>query len=550
MIGVISKHGERAMVEEFFQIFKTPWEPYLQDRNYDVVLVTSKNVPADPNTRLLLIYNSNRTTFDDQTGVSIRSVGQSDWLEWDASAFPIYGSAGVFHGVGRPFIRRRGGAESVGLEVNDAGPQTARIGYDLFGEVAYLLSQGQPAANAHVPTLDIHVSLLRSLMVNSGTPFVEIPPVPSGCDFMACLSHDVDFTGIREHKFDRTIWGFLYRATVGSLFDVSRQKSTVSKLLQNWKAAFALPFVYLGLAEDFWLEFDRYLEIEKGLHPTYFFIPFKNSPGMLKTGPAPSQRAAKYDALDCKDDIRKLIDQGCEVGLHGIDAWRDLQKAQTEAKHIRELTGQTTIGVRMHWLYFDENSPKTLDCGGFPYDSTFGYNDALGFRAGTTQPFLPPGAEHLLELPLNIQDTAMFYPSRMNLSESNALDACKKLLGLTKAFGGVMTVNWHTRSLSPERLWGDFYKALLCEMRRYRVWFGTAQEIVTWFRNRRALCFQEVHFAEEGVRLKLTGRSTDEQHPFIVRVYPGGPRSPLDAPHEASKPGYSDMLWKGEVGLN
>jgi hypothetical protein len=550
MIGVISKHGERAMVEEFFQIFKTPWEPYLQGRNYDVVLVTSKDVPADPNTRLLLIYNSSRTTFDDQTGVSIRSVGQADWLEWDASAFPIYGSAGVFHGVGRPFIRRRGGAESVGLEVNDAGPQTARIGYDLFGEVAYLLSQGQPAANAHVPTLDIHVSLLRSLMVNSGTPFVEIPPVPSGYDFMACLSHDVDFTGIREHKFDMTIWGFLYRATVGSLFDVSRQKSTVSKLLQNWKAAFALPFVYLGLAEDFWLEFDRYLEIEKGLHPTYFFIPFKNSPGMLKTGPAPSQRAAKYDALDCKDDIRKLIDQGCEVGLHGIDAWRDLQKAQAEAKHIRELTGQATIGVRMHWLYFDENSPKTLDCAGFPYDSTFGYNDALGFRAGTTQPFLPPGAEHLLELPLNIQDTAMFYPSRMNLSESNALDACKKLLGLTKAFGGVVTVNWHTRSLSPERLWGDFYKALLREMRDYRVWFGTAQEIVTWFRNRRTLSFEQVQFAQEGLRLKITGPSPDEQHPFLVRVYPGGSRAPLDSPSGGRKPGYSDMLWKGEAGFN
>jgi hypothetical protein len=550
VIGVVSKNGEDDAVREFFQLFKTPWEPYLQDRNYDVVLVTSKEVPANPNTRLLLIYNSNRTTFDDQIGVSLRSAGKSDWLEWDASAFPIYGSAGVSEGAGLPFIRRRGGAESVGLEVNGSRPQTARIGYDLFEEVAYLLSRGQPAANAHIPTLDIHVSLLRSLMVNSGAPFVEIPAAPSGYDFMACLSHDVDFTGIREHKFDMTIWGFLYRATMGSLFDVLRQKSTVSKLLQNWKAAFALPFVYLGWAQDFWLEFDRYLEIEHGLHGTYFFIPFKNSPGMLKTVPAPSQRGAKYDALDCKDDIRKLIDQGCEVGLHGIDAWRDSQKAKIESDRIRELTGQATIGVRMHWLYFDENSPKTLDRAGFPYDSTFGYNDALGFRAGTTQPFSPPGAEHLLELPLNIQDTAMFYPSRMNLSESKALDSCKALLGIAKACGGVVTVNWHTRSLSPERLWGDFYKTLLREMRGYRVWFGTAQEIVTWFRNRRTLCFEQVQFTQEGLRLKITGPSPDEQHPFLVRVYPGGSRSPLDSASGARKPGYSDMLWNGEAGLN
>jgi hypothetical protein len=174
----------------------------------------------------------------------------------------------------------------------------------------------------------------------------------------------------------------------------------------------------------------------------------------------------------------------------------------------------------------------------------------LGFRAGTTQPFLPLGAAHMLELPMNIQDTAMFYPSRMNLSESKALDSCKKLLGVTKAVGGVVTVNWHTRSLSAERLWGDFYKALLREMQSYRVWFGTAQEIVTWFRNRRTLSFEQVQFAQEGLRLKITGPSPDEQHPFLVRVYPGGSSSPLDSPSDVRQPGYSDMLWKGEAGLN
>jgi hypothetical protein len=550
MIGVIAKDSRTAAVREFFQLFKTPWELYVPQREYDIVIVASVEVPANLNVSLLVIYNSKITSLDDEIGLAIRSVEQSSWIEWSTSRFPIYGDAAVLQCTGRPFVLRSGNGEPVGMEINGRTPQTARIGYDLFEEVAYLLSQGQPPANAHIPTLDIHISLLRSLMVSSGVPFVEIPPAPGGYDFMACLSHDVDFTGIREHKFDRTIWGFLFRATVGSLFDLLRQKSTVSKLLQNWKAAFALPFVYLGLAPDFWLEFDRYLEIEKGLHATYFFIPFKNSPGMLKSGPAPSQRGAKYDARDCTEDFRKLLDQGCEVSLHGIDAWRDSQQAQIEANQIRGLTGKATIGVRMHWLYFDEESPVTLDRAGFPYDSTFGYNDALGFRAGTTQPFLPPGAEHLLELPMNIQDTAMFYPSRMNLSESKALDSCKKLLGITKAVGGVVTVNWHTRSLSPERLWGDFYKSLLREMQSYRVWFGTAQEIVAWYRNRRTLSFEQVQFAPEGLCLRITGPSPDEQHPFLVRVYTGGAGSPLDSPSGARKPVYWDMLWRGEAGLN
>jgi hypothetical protein len=138
----------------------------------------------------------------------------------------------------------------------------------------------------------------------------------------------------------------------------------------------------------------------------------------------------------------------------------------------------------------------------------------------------------------------------MHLSETRALDSCKRLLEFTKAFGGVVTVNWHTRSLSPERLWGDFYKMLLDEMRNYRVWFGTAQEIVAWFRNRRALSFEQVQFTQEGLRLKLTGPSPDERHPYLVRVYPGGSRSPLDSPSGGRNPGYSDTLWKGEARLN
>ena len=389
MIGVIPKDDQNGVVEEFFQLFKTPWEFYLPQHSYDVVIVTSEEIPTNLSTSVLLIYNSQSTSLDGEMGITIRSAQQSDRFEWNGSSFPIYGNAAVVQGAGQAFLWRRSKAGSVGLELSGPAPQTIRIGYNLFEEVAFLLSQGQPPENAHVPTLDIHVSLLRSIMVSSGNPFVEIPPVPAGYDFMACLSHDVDFTGIREHKFDMTMWGFLYRAIAGSLFDVLRGKTSRSKLVQNWKAAFSLPFVYLGLLDDFWLEFDRYLEIEKGLHATYFFIPFKNFPGTLKTGPAPRHRAAKYDLARSIDDLRKLSEQGCEVGLHGIDAWRDLTEGPKEANRICEMTGQSKIGVRMHWLYFDEESPKILDRAGFSYDSTFGYNDALGFRAGTTNVFSP-----------------------------------------------------------------------------------------------------------------------------------------------------------------
>src|SRR5206468_10163146 len=60
------------------------------------------------------------------------------------------------------------------------GMKVLRVGYDLFGEVRFLLSTGQPPSNALIPTLDIHISMLRTWILEAGIPVVEIPPVPAG----------------------------------------------------------------------------------------------------------------------------------------------------------------------------------------------------------------------------------------------------------------------------------------------------------------------------------------------------------------------------------
>ena len=548
MIGVISKNAEIAAVQEFFQLFKTPWELYVPNHIYELLIITTGEVPADQNLCPLLVYGSKSTEIDGEIGMVSHSKHRCQWLEFEDAEFPIYGDVSVFKPAGRPFLRRRGERDIVGLEVENASRRIVRIGYDLFQEVAFLLSEGQPPENAHIPTLDLHISLLRRVMVRAGVSFVEILPVPAGYEFMACLTHDVDFTGIREHKFDSTMWGFVYRALVGSLVGALKGRASWSKCRSNWQAAFSLPLVFSGLIDDFWLEFDRYMEIEKGLGSTFFFIPFKNCPGTRDSRPAPKRRAAKYDLSKIAKQVRDLVQNGCEVGLHGIDAWRDSAKSRLERSRICEITGQSEIGIRMHWLYFDEASPKALEEAGFRYDSTFGYNDAVGFRGGTTQVFCIGPAKSLLELPLNVQDSALFYPDRMNLSESEAMQSCKNLIRQMANFGGVLTINWHTRSLSPERLWGDFYQRLLEEIQKNQVWFGTAQQAVSWFRARRELRFEQVHFTEDGLRLKIAGPESDKQLSFVVRIH--HPKSSASVGSTACPtPAYSDIPWKGEVEL-
>ena len=143
----------------------------------------------------------------------------------------------------------------------------------------------------------------------------------------------------------------------------------------------------------------------------------------------------------------------------------------------------------------------------------------------------------------------MFYRAHLNLPEAEALGACKRLIQSAARFGGALTVNWHTRSLSPERLWGDFYLRLLEQMQTHRVWFGRAAELVQWFRQRRALHFESVHIDGARVRLKLAGAAAVGQPPLTLRIHHPQPASPAASARPLLEASYSDIPWKGEAEL-
>jgi hypothetical protein len=285
--------------------------------------------------------------------------------------------------------------------------------------------------------------------------------------------------------------GFLYRAVFGSLRNLIEGRITVRGLATNWMAACSLVFVYLGLAKDFWREFgDRYLKLERGLPSTYFVIPFKDRSGKTSHGPAPRFRAARYDARDIANTLQKLLAAGCEVGLHGIDAWLDNCRGREELEEIRRLTGVSEIGVRMHWLYYDQQSPVVLETAGAAYDSTIGYNETVGYRAGTTQAYKPLGASRLLELPLHAMDTALFYRAHLGLSARKARTRLGRMSDAAVKFGGCFTVNWHDRSVAPERMWDASYRELVQDMKIRGAWFSTASQATSWFRKRRSVVFK------------------------------------------------------------
>jgi hypothetical protein len=482
MIGVVSSLEDAEAAAEFFELFKTPWEMAIPGRKYRVLLTTIEPSPHFE-AEVVLAYGS-----------GARPVNEVVEVGWEGSSLPLY--AGVANVAGS--------TESGFLKRCDGERMTWRIGYNLFAEVRYLLDRGQPAQFALIPTLELHISVLRHLLTQSGVAFVEIPPKPDNYDFICCLTHDIDFFGIRRHRWDRTLAGFGYRATIGTLVQLIRRRRTVTEALRNWAAALSLPLVFAGVMRDFWQPFEDYADADGNRGSTFFLAPFKHLSGRAPDGAVNPVRALPYDVNDIREELANARASRTEFAVHGIDAWHNVESGQAERTQLMQATGVRRVGVRMHWLYASPDSTRCVEAAGFDYDSTCGYNDAVGFRAGTSQAFRPLGLSTLMELPLSIMDSALLYPGRMALSPSRALDLCRGILAAACRFGGAVVINWHDRSLAPERLWGRPYRELLREVEKdSRVWFATGGEAVDWFRWRRS-----IHFHTEDGSANITVQSS------------------------------------------
>ncbi|MEI7856140.1 MAG: hypothetical protein WCH85_01395 [Methanomicrobiales archaeon] len=341
---------------------------------------------------------------------------------------------------------------------------------DFFREISDLINSGR--AHLHEPVCDILLDQVRQ-EIRKYTILVEIPPRPWEHPYMVALTHDVDVTSVKECRF----------LTVGyAAYQCIRQG--------NFRAGLHLLCARCEIVNDPWVLFERWktFEDQLGVRSTFFFVPRKNDPGMQ----AHPYRAVGY-RID-RDIQHGLTRGGWEIGIHGIDNWVD---AETGKQEMAEVGGEA-VGNRTHWLLFDRNSWKKLDDAGYTYDTTFGYNDDAGFRAGTLQVYHPEGCSKLLELPLNIQDIGLFgnfcwapvdkgweKTPCLHLDEDAAHEYCNHIFDYARNYGGAITILWHYENLTPPRDWSGMYSYLVKRALADGAWVTTAGNVVEWFRGRR-----------------------------------------------------------------
>src|SRR5688572_240353 len=95
MIGVLANAAERRFVEEFFELFKTPWEMAVPGRRYAVLLSTDGQAIATPGT-LTLIYGAGETPWDRENGVRGTAIAAPQTVTWSIDRIQRYGPATTF----------------------------------------------------------------------------------------------------------------------------------------------------------------------------------------------------------------------------------------------------------------------------------------------------------------------------------------------------------------------------------------------------------------------------------------------------------------------
>jgi hypothetical protein len=279
-----------------------------------------------------------------------------------------------------------------------------------------------PAAASCLDPLDPPLERLRAELG------IE-PPRYGGARFAVALTHDVDIPwrwtriGIRGAAA-RLRHGALHEA--GALARVPLHK--LRRTDPNWRFA--------EIAAE---------ERAHGASGSTFYVMAGH--GHRADGAAPEA----YDRLRPKL-VETLLEADAEVGLHGSYlAAEDLGRLATEAKELERLAGPVA-GHRYHYLRVDPHRNLVPLGGlGFRYDTTLGFPDALGFRAGIAHPFRPWDFEReepaaIVGVPLAAMDATLAEPRYEGLSADAARPQLLALLDWAAEHGGGFSILWH-----PER---------------------------------------------------------------------------------------------------
>ncbi len=283
------------------------------------------------------------------------------------------------------------------------------------------------------------------------------PPRWGGARFAVALTHDVDspwrWTRIGLRGAAARLKGHALAGRAGPA-------------LREARGLGASPVHRLRGTDPNW-RFEKLMreEARLGASSTFFVLAGHHDP---HDGAAPETYARLRPRL-----VETLQGAGGEVALHGSYLAADRKDLLQEERDLLAGLAGDVAGHRYHYLRLDpERNLRWLDELGFAYDTTLGFPDAPGFRAGIAQPFRPwdlvrDEPLQLMEIPLVAMDATLAETRYLGLSAKAAWPRLEQLLDWAAKHGGGFSILWHPDRFDPATSggWDRLYYRLLEEVR-------------------------------------------------------------------------------------
>lgn len=247
--------------------------------------------------------------------------------------------------------------------------------------------------------------------------------------FTVVLSHDVDYLpSPRDFGLPR-----LGRALMRQIVSRRRPRDAITLLARFARTWRAQPY----------LAFESVMreEAKRGARSSFQLVAARHH----GADPAYASDAARI--------AQKIAQSDWELALHSsYTASRVQGQIRDERAKLESVAMVPVIGNRQHYLNF---APAHLfdqvERADLQYDSSVGYNEMSGARAGTYRPYRPfdftrDCAYNFWEIPFVLMDTTLATTYRF--SPRAALEHSKKILACVAETCGCVAIIWHLEQLS------------------------------------------------------------------------------------------------------
>lgn len=361
-----------------------------------------------------------------------------------------------------PFLAG-GDAGAVALEVSQVGDLPCFFAvngeYDLLSCLFYVLSRYEEygaaerdehgrftAAGCHAQRNNyLHLPVVRmwveELCGRLRLVFPELP-APTAAPLTFRPTYDIDLLWAWQYRGLRGVAAGLRDALSGE-FGRAVSRFTTSPAED--------PYLTLPFLES--------LHQRQRLKPVYFWL-LSDGKDPKDTNPYP------IPASQIEWIIRLATDHPCGIhpSYHAMDHPALIRE---ETERLNHIVGLKTAHSRQHWLRF--RLPQTyreLRRAGITHDHSMGYADAVGWRAGTNQPFYWYDLEQEAVTGLLVHPFAAMDVTLKNYLGLDAEQARHLILSLAASvcpYGGDFALLWHNSSFATAYGWAgwrEMYEAL------------------------------------------------------------------------------------------